>query len=245
MNLSTADYPYDGPERLAERKPYGWSPFVGPAFLEAHESARDTHLHRLEDGDPEATAMVERVRTLSRHAGPSGLERSRRLAEKLGSLRDHWSAQAEKAELPTGELLDSILRALDAEAMSLQGDGAGPAWVREVVETLAIRMETHGCVHASYDRRWRRTRPCPNPPEVVARLALAVAWLAWSDLSTRPTRSLVHLNALLKLNDLASAGLAHHAWKLSSRDRGRLQAAAILEQRLLRSWSYRAGGRSG
>lgn len=240
MNASTATYPYDGPERLAERKPYGWSPFAGPSFLEAHERAREALQRALDDGDPEADAMVERARSLSGHAGPSSLEQSRLMTLELESLRDQW---ADRAQSRTGELLDSILFVVDRRAMPLRGDGAGTAWARTVVETLAARMESHGCVHASYDRRWNRTRPSPNPPEVVARLSLSVAWLAWSDLSTRPTLSLVHLNALLKLLDLVAAGTRHGGWELSSTDRGRVRAAAVLERRLLRSWSHRVGGR--
>ncbi len=233
-------YAYDQPPRLEERKPYSFSPLQGPDFLKAFVSARDAALRAIDADQLEVSGQVDRYSSVSR--SPARPDSVAGRCAALSSLRQKWESMSPGRLRSAGQLLEELIEGLAPRPDQLAGFAEESQWARERITLLLRRFEAFGCVHSEYDHRWRRRKSDPNPPEVVVRLALLCAWLAWVDSPLHRDRSVAEVNACLKLLDLASAGVRFGGWILSAADRARLAAAIHLERRLVESLEARVAG---
>lgn len=236
---SGSGYPYRGPERLEQRKPYSFSRYEGPEFLDAFARTRDHLQAALHQGPRIGTNVFEGMDHLAREANALRPEVQNRLEEEMNRLRLAWEVESAAQPTDTAEILEDILMPYVRARVPLRPRAQGAAWAHDVLLRLLERFEVYGCVHASYDHDWRKDESSPNEPGVCVRLALAAGWLAWSDLLVDPPSSLAHLNVLLKLDDLVDAGLHHDGWKLTAFETDAALAALELESRLLRHWHRR------
>jgi hypothetical protein len=233
-------YPYDGPQRLDEPKPYSFSGCGGVDFLGQFARSRARALAEL--GADERSALVDRhlptARTYVPTDGMAGCGGELRL------LWQKWTGDGAPESIVTAQLLEELIVAIADGPDGLLGMANEARWAREVVTRLLQRFEIYGCVHEEYDRNWRRLRSAPNAPDVIHRLALLGAWLAWLDAPLRRESSVAWLNATIKLLDLAVAGVLHGGWVIGSVGSARLAAAIRLEGRLVDGWRLRATGGS-
>lgn len=217
------DYPYVGLGRLSRRKPYSFSPFGGSAFLEAHAARRESFGEELR-----RTGALHRF---EREVGPSVecVEIEDRCGILDGALESAWRDElAACGSVATADWLERIVCDHRRETLPLAGD---ERWSVRVVRRWVERFEAFGCVHARYDRQGRRVERDPNRPDVVVRLAAATAQ-AGSDADDVATAT-IHLNALLKANDLVDAQWHHVGGERSTTDADFALMALELESVLL------------
>lgn len=193
------DYPYVGPERLTRRKPYSFSAFGGSAFLEAHAARRACFAEELRS----TGAPHDPRRTAGPTVDVSGSEERCRALD--AELESSWLEElANAGSIDAARWLERIVVDHRREGLPLAGDRR---WSVRTIRHWVERFEAFGCLHARYDRHGRRVERDPNRPEVVVRLA-AAAGRAGRD-ATDVATATIHLDALLKANDLVDAQWHH------------------------------------
>lgn len=234
--MSTSSYDYDSRGRIDNRKPYSFSPLEGDGFLPAFREARKAAARAL-NADPNEVCRYVPARRFAVRSAES-------LADPtpLAGVWSRWHGYVAPASIDLELLLDELVEALAEDPGILLAVSRESLWAREVLDRLLQRFEVYGCVHREYDLNWRRRAPQPNPPVVVARLALLASWIAWSHVPLHRAYSLAWLNATLKLLDLVSSGVRHHGWQLGAMDRARVAAAIETEASLVQRWQLRASG---
>lgn len=245
-------YPYSGPSRLEERKPYNFAPYQGPTFLTAFADQRRSALGML------AQFVEQGQDALSGRYGLAWLGELDHLDEReempapdvatreaLGEARGQWRAELGEGGADSALVLARILRPLLRQGAGLRSVDGDTAWAAGLVRQLGHRFDATGVAPTRHDAEGRPAGGDPGDgASLMARLALATAWVAWDERHRDEASSLSGLNRLLKACDLLCAGLAHGGWELRGSDALWAAAALRLERRLLARWAERAGAAS-
>jgi len=141
-----------------------------------------------------------------------------------------WAAQ----DVDVAELLDDLVLPFARSRVPFRPRAEATAWAHQKVLEILEQFQSTGVVHRQIDRDGRPTSDEPNPPAVIARVALAAGWIAWSELLVSPRTTRSFMGLLTRALDVIEERMQRDDWNPEARDLDLALAALRLERRLLR-----------
>ena len=171
---------------------------------------------------------------LSRDAAATRPQAQDELESRMQALELAFEVESAVQPTDTVEFLEDVVSPFVRARVPLRPRARATAWAHRSLVRLLGRFTEHGTVHARYDYDWRPADDEANAPSALIRLAVAAAWLAWSDLLVDPTTSRAHQNTLARLIDHIDEGLHLRGWTVERHDADAALAAIAMEHRLAR-----------
>jgi len=156
------------------------------------------------------------------------------LESRMRALQLAFEVESAVQPTDTVEFLVDVVSPFVRARVPLRPRAEATAWAHRSLVRLLDRFADHGIVHTRYDHDWRPTGDETNPPSAVIHLAVAAAWLAWSDLLVDPAASATRQNTLARLIDHIDEGLHLRRWTLEPGDADAALAVIAMERRLAR-----------
>ena len=156
------------------------------------------------------------------------------LERRLKALELAHEIEAAAGAVDPVELLDDLLLPFVRARIPLRPRAEATAWAHDTVLGLLDRFIGVGPSKPDHGTDPTRPDTTEEPAPMAVRLALAAAWLAWSDALVDPGAARAHRATLHRTLDAIDAGLRSGRWELRPTECDLALAALTVEEHLAR-----------